>query len=336
MAATSVVDLVAQTRITSSLRNNVLFSDSQIAQLLTDAFADLRDRLIAKFSYWFRSSFSFTLAGGSTGNTISLSANVPDFEMAQGLNLLDSQLNKFTVDMLASFAQRNQYNGIWPFGGGWSYNGFLGRAYFIDGDILEVLPAANSAGNYELIYTPQMLPLSPPTTVNYTVLPADVAQNQSGQLAYSLTGYTTTGAEVGGTITVTFAAPNTAYNSVSASIDSTPGAPGGHLLITGIPWPGGSFTSPPTGTAVITFQPAGTIAALPVALTQWARYLVLYASRTIRTARRQPAADLEQQLEQITARISAISKQRSEGVRQAPVTRTNYGGGNNGGWGNGW
>jgi hypothetical protein len=40
-----------------------------------------------------------------------------------------------------------------------------------------------------------------------------------------------------------------------------------------------------------------------------------------------PAADLQVQFNQISARVVAVTKQRSEGVRQAPITRGGYGGG---------
>src|SRR5690348_7182536 len=105
----SVASLIAATRIDSGLRNNRFFSDDQIAEKLTDAYADLRDRMIIRFAFWFKKTFNFSLAGGVGGNILTLSENVPDLEMIQYLNLLDTSGNPSPVTMLSSVAERNQY-----------------------------------------------------------------------------------------------------------------------------------------------------------------------------------------------------------------------------------
>lgn len=60
---------------------------------------------------------------------------------------------------------------------------------------------------------------------------------------------------------------------------------------------------------------------LPALLTPWALYLKVHASIAIRNARDQPITDLSTKLATELARLIAMSKKRSEGVRQAPITR---------------
>ncbi len=325
----SVASMIAQARVDSGLRNNRLFSDTQIAGFLTDALSDLRDKMIVRFAYWFKAEYPFTLAGGAGGNILDLS-EVPDLEMIQGLNLIDATGNPFTVDMLGSFAERNQYAANWPFATGGSFYGAVGRKYWPDGNDLEVLPASNAGGDYVLIYTPQAQTLSPPVTRTFDAEGSD-QPGTAGPLnapSWLLSGDFET-SDVGGTITPNLDAPNDAWN---VEFDISEVFSANAAACTPDPTAIGSFTLPADGTFSITSQPAGTIGELPDALTPWSYYLVLLASIRIRTGRRQPLGDLSRQLERFERRIVALTKQRSEGVRQAPVTRTNYGAGRGGFW----
>src|SRR6478609_1657170 len=173
--AVSVADLISSIRLTSGLRNNQLFSDSQIATIATDGYADLRDKLIVRFAAWFKDTYDFTLTSSEGGNVLDLSL-IPDFQMAQGLDLLNNGSPSFTVPMLDSFAERNQYNNLWPLGVGWSYNGFLGRRYWIDGDTLTVYPSQNAGGNYRLIYTPMLKPFALPVSRTFDIESGDLPQ----------------------------------------------------------------------------------------------------------------------------------------------------------------
>lgn len=339
----SVADLVSQVRLDSGLRNNQLWSDSQICGALTDGYHDLRDRLIIKFWQWFRKTFDFTLAGGNDGDRLNLVDNVPDLEMIKGLDFVDSSGNHFTVDMLDSFANRNVYNTVWPFGGSWGYNGQLGRRYYPDGDFLILTPPSNSQGNYQLIYTPQAETLALPVTKDFTLDTGDIPAvpptgGLSGTGSWALLNAdadATVPTDGGFDLTLTFTTTNLGFSGTY------------HVVSVGLPSPFGSFgrstfgvsnlastsgfTSPPTGSGTYTYQPVGTIGSLPVQLTPWKKYITLFASRVIRASRRQPADDLDMQFNQISARVSAVTKQRSEGIKQAPITRGMFGGG----WGRG-
>jgi hypothetical protein len=341
--AVSTADLVAQTRLASGLRNNRLWSDDQICDALTDGYADLRDRLIVRFAAWFKSEVEFTLSNGEGNNVFDLTT-VPDFQMAQGLDLLNNGAPPFTVPMLDSFAERNQYNNLWPLGVGWSFNGYLGRRYWIDGDTLTVYPSQNASGNYRLIYTPMLDRIALPITTTFAIDTGDLpAVPPTGGLAGTgswallnseLNDLVPTDGSVD--MNLTFTSPpasvafSGAYPIVSLGLPPTFGRPTmgcSNLASTA------GFASPPVGTGTYTYQAIGTIGELPQPLTPWAKYIVLYASLVIRTSRQQQTQDLELQFQQMQARVTAATKQRSEGIRQAPLVRGWGGGfGGGGGW----
>jgi hypothetical protein len=407
--AVSVESLIAQTRLASGLRSNRLFSDDQIAEFLTDGYADLRDKLIVRFASWFKATVDFSLTNGEAGSVFDL-ATVPDFQMAQGLDLLNGDSPPWTVPMLDSFAERNRGNALWPLASSWSYSGFLGRSYWIDGDTLTVYPSPNAAGNYRLIYTPMLKSLALPVTRTFAVQADDIdAPNQwtfhlanfvAGEVGSVITPAFTqvtrtfatdpadtpsanhwafanaafTSADVGGTLTPNLAAPNAVFNvayTIVAVLSGTfvqvtpnPAALGtftgpaagdatvaalsnsvfnvpytitdvitsSSIAVTPDPTTLGTFTTPPTGTVGVASPVPGTIDALPQPLTPWSRYVVLYASRIIRTSRQQDTVTIDRQFEEISARVVALTKQRSEGVKQAPIQR---GWGSGGGFGGG-
>lgn len=328
----SVAELVAQVRIDSGLRNNQVWSDDQICGALTDGYHDLRDRMIVKFWQWFRKTHDFALTGGNDGNTLNLADEVPDLEMIKGLDFVDSGGNHFTVDMMDSFANRNAYNTVWPFGGSWGFNGQMGRRYYPDGDLLIIAPPSNAAGDYQLIYTPQAETLALPVEIrsfNANAFDTPLASVGPSSLpGWSMANGNFTSADVGRVFTPSLDNPNQVWNvpfTITAIISSTV------VNVTPNPTLLGSFTLPSVGSYLLTGQPASTIGSLPTQLTPWKKYITLFASKVIRASRRQPADDLEMQFKEIDARVSAVTKQRSEGVKQAPIVRGMFGGG----WGRG-
>lgn len=337
MVQVTAQQLIDQVRLESALFNNQVVTDSQILSLLTEAYHDMRDRLLVRFAYWFRAEAPFMLTGGSD-YTFDLTT-VPDFQVAQGLDLQTSPQIWFTVPMLASYAERNQYNATWPFPGmDAGYTGFLGRKYWIDGDRLEVLSPQNAAGTYRLVYTPIAESIQTPVTVAWNLAAAANATNNAGTIQYNFGSSpgnhpAFVNAMLGGTITVTFGAPNTAWNCTSAVITGPPLPATGNSIQTGVTWPGGSFTSPASGTASITYQPAGTINLLPAKLTPWSQYLVLYAAIAVKNSRDQDPTALMERYQDIRQRLIDLTKQRSEGVRQAPITRPRFGRYGSGGYG---
>jgi hypothetical protein len=340
----SVASLIAATRIDSGLRNNRFFSNDQIAEKLTDAYADLRDKMIIRFAFWFKKTFNFSLAGGVGGNILTLSSNVPDLEMIQYLNLLDSSGSPSPVTMLSSVAERNQYAANFPFAVGNGFNGYVGRKYFPDGDDLEILPAQNSLGNYELVYTPQPQRLALPITKTFTIASSDVPlvpppgllAGTGAWLLANAGADDTVPSDGGFNLTLTLAAPNASfsgtYNVVGVGIPPNYGVP--TFGVSNLASTAG-FMGPPAGSGTYTYQPVGTIGELPEALTPWAKYLQIQASIAIRTAQRKSIAALDLQRQVFEKRIVALTKQRSQGVTQAPITQTNYGSNFGGTFGNG-
>ena len=330
MVGTDLGKLNAQVRLESGLRNNISITDSQIQTLLNEAYLDLRDRLITRFAYWFRSEVTFTLQGGSD-NVFDLST-LPDFEMAQGLDLVTGSHSFFTVPFLSSYAERNAFNGTWPLAGqDWSYTGFVGRKYFIDGDRLEVLPAQNAGGTYRLVYTPIQTMAAPAPTSTIALDPADDAFNHDGYLAFDLANLTVTSAMLGGTVTVAYAAPNQKLNGTYAIDPATP--VGSHFVYTTTVYPGIAWTGPASGTATIGQLSPGTIYLLPDKLTQFQEYLVLYASIAIKAMREEDVTALSLRFGPVKERLISLAKQRTEGVKQAPITQNRFN--RTTGWGSG-
>lgn len=326
----SVESLIAKLRIKSGLRSNQLLSDDQLAEILSDAYAELRDKLIARFSYWFKRTLPFTLPTVTGSNKISLSELADDFEMAQGVNLVQGD-NRVTVDLLPSFEARNAYStNAWLLGVGPSWTGVSGLAYFIDGDELEILPRQNATGTFELVYSPMYSRLALPVTYEVAGTPSDFAQDQGGLLGFIFDDAEFTDEMEGGTITVDFDTPNDFLNgtyTIAEVLSPT-------LLTVTLAWPGTPFTPPAAGSsATVVYQPADTIAALPTALASFQNYLVIAASIEVRNSRDQSVTALTDELARIERRIIGVAKQRTQGVSQAP--RMRYGGGY-GGWGRGY
>jgi hypothetical protein len=318
--AISIDTLTAQVRLESGLRNNLVLSDAQIQTFLGEAYSDLRDRLIVRFASWFRAEANFSLDGGSSGYVYDLT-QLPDFQMAQGLDLEVSPGVWATVPLLGSYAERNAFYGMAPFQGtGYSYNGQCGRAYWIDGDRLEVLPPQNAAGNYRLVYTPIETMQAPVTTV-VQLQPSDDFINLGGLGHVDLAGLTFDPSYLTGTVTLAYNAPNAFVNG-SYGVSTTP--TGAHYVNLDRALPAGSWSGPSAGSVTLAYQPAGTVASLPDKLTPWSQYLVLYASIAVRNSRNQDVTALEGRYADIKQRVIDLTKQRTEGVKQAPITNNRY------------
>lgn len=87
----------------------------------------------------------------------------------------------------------------------------------------------------------------------------------------------------------------------------------------------GSFTPetlPITATVtVLARQPAGTRPDLPAVLTPLALFLKVHAAIAIQTSRHQVTTELDAKLAAETRRILALAVHRTEGPKQAPITR---------------
>lgn len=295
------------TRVISGLRNNPLFSDTQIVELLNDALGAARDTFVVALEHWFRSTAPFTLAGNTSGsNTFDLTT-IPDFQMDQGVNW-NPQVGSppIPVPRLGSFAERGSVGGV-----GWLSGQH--REYFTNGDLLFIDPFQNSAGSYTLIYTPQGVPLGLPVTIS---LPNAGSGNMATVAGAFLINLGTPAniflpTDVGSTVTVTGTVSNNGTH-VIATVEG-PNA---------VVWAGiVNEAFPDIATATLVRQPAGTRIDLPAVLTPLALYLKVHASIAIQTSRHQPTTELQTKLAVETARVLSLAKHRTEGPKQAPIRR---------------
>lgn len=295
------------TRVISGLRNNPLFSDTQIVELLNDALGAARDTFVVALEHWFRATAPFTLAGNTSGsNTFDLTT-IPDFQMDQGVNW-NPQVGSppIPVPRLGSFAERGSVGGV-----GWLSGQY--REYFTNGDLLFIDPFQNSAGSYTLIYTPQGVPLalsvpippaSPPTPATFLLI-----SGGSPPCGVSFSGAAFTQANVGDTLVL---ANSSHGNNGSFPIVS--------VSPPGIAFVGTALNAESPGTLTATLQPKGTRPDLPAVLTPLSLYLKVHASIAIQTSRHQPTTELQTKLAVETARVLSLAKHRTEGPKQAPIT----------------
>ena len=315
-----VSTMIANTRVMSGLRSNQLFSDNQIAVLLTDGWGDFRDKVVARLAYWFRKVVNFTLAGGVGANTLDLTT-IPDLQQIQYVNRLNGNGQNESVIELPTVTERNAWFG--------SQNGVPcgGRRYFADGDVLEILPPQISGGNYEMAYTPQYQQLSTPQPVPPAVptVPATLNGVVTGTGVYSFAGAAFTSANVGDTLNVSGCADAANNGSFPILIVLTPDS----ITTNNTASVSGVVTS-----AVVTVQPQGSVATLPQSMAPWAIYAEVHASIAIRTSRKQGTGELERKLAALAQRVVTMTKARAQGVQQAPIQRWRRGqsyGGFNGG-----
>lgn len=305
--------LVDDTRVISGLRNNPLFSDDQIVSLLNDAYGAARDKFVVALEHWFRASVNFTLPSGSLppntlgSNTFDLTT-VADFQMDQGVNWLPGgQSPPIPVPRLGSFAERGTVGG----GVGWLAGQY--REYFTNGDSLFIDPFTNSAGNYQLIYTPLGIGLGIPANVS---IPCDGVNTGFSSSAF-LNGPPGTPflpTDVG--LSVTIAGAVNVGNNGTFPINAFDSPT--RVTLTG------SFTAEtlPTSATVtiLNRQPAGTRPDLPAVLTQLALFLKTHAAIAIKVSRKQPTGQLQATLQAEAIRVLALAKKRTEGPKQAPIT----------------
>ena len=322
MAVTVLVtDMIQEVRLRSALRNNPLYSDDQLASFLTDAYADLRDRVNARFAYWFRGEADFTLDGGDSSFTFDLTT-IPDFQEAQYLNWVSGGV-KYDVPLLSTVQDRNRYQTGGPWNGA--------RRYFIDGDQLEVLPPTNAQGTYELVYTPQFAALSPMQSRSFALNAGDIPLTDGDGSGFNFANGNFTEEDIGGMFTVSFNAPNAGFSGTYGITGIHPGST--TWVFTDPTVDPSGFTSPAAGPDVVVwFQPFGTVDRIPQSMSPWALYMVLHASIAVRTGRKQNTSTLDGQLDVQLKRLVTATKQRSQGVTQAPIRRLGLGL-NYSGWG---
>ena len=178
-------DLVAQVRVESDLVLSQVFTDAQLATVISDAGSDLRDVFTGANQHYDIKTFDFSLVGGVGQNFVDLQVTPGDFQQGHSVDVNPTSQTPFTLRYLPNWLNRNSCSMPFQVFG----NNFGPKAYCFMGTELIVLPAINAGGLYRLYYTPTwtplMIPLPPPPLV--ATVPAVVA-GVSAAGVYALTG----------------------------------------------------------------------------------------------------------------------------------------------------
>jgi len=323
----SVQTMVANTRVQSGLRGNQYYTDDQIIALLSDGGSELYDIFTAANQKYVISPYNFTTSNGATNTDPTLGAvgpkvNLPsDFQQGHSMDIFPDTFQARTVRYLANWLNRNDSPGT-----SWALSTARSVVYaFIDKQIWFYPPQALPNAPMRLYYTPTWVPFAEKITRNVTMGVSDTAVDDSGSIGYVFNSSAPAGGfsaqDVGASITVTFAAPNTAYNCGSATITAVVNPL--HVTINA-GWPGGSFTGPASGTWSEIYQPLGTTDTLPNYMNPWSLYLQTHASIAIRTGMQKGTGELQDKLNALKARINEMLANRQEEPQQPPLSGDRY------------
>ncbi len=328
--STTLSSLVSETRLLSGLRDNQLYSDAEIASMLSDLYAELYDRFVAANQHYSVVPFEFSLAGGVGGNSVDLPA---DMQLGNGLELDPTNPRPRSVPYLSSWLNRNNLGAsVLNIGGG---NLCTDRQYCFNNQQLVVFPPERSNGDYKLYYTPQAKKFLAPVTRSFAIAAADTNPPGGpgvgpGYWSFDNGAFSTL--QPGGLYTTDIPVDGTAY-VVTAFTAGPPDNTSfnGTWFINGVSTtsskligvtvaPTGNVTGPAAGTATLTYQPIGTISELPDYVDPWAIYLKLGTSIAIREAREQDCTDLERRFAAQRLRVDSLLTNRQEEPTQPPLT----------------
>jgi hypothetical protein len=312
-------DLVAQVRTDSDLVLSQVYTDAQLATVISDAGSDLRDVFTGANQHYDIKTFDFTLVGGVGQNFVDLQVTPGDFQQGHSVDVNPTSQTPFTLRYLPNWLNRNSCSMPFQVFG----NNFGPKAYCFMGTELIVLPAINAGGAYRLYYTPTwlplMIPLPPPPLV------ATVPATFSGVSAPSTLGFSGSNwqnANIGDTVTVSGATHS--VNNGSFLIASVGG-------VNAITLNTAALLSEAAGAIVVTLQPQGTRPDLPQNMNPWVQYIKTQACITVRNKRGQPVDSFEARLAVMKDRIQTILQERQEEPTQPPRLRGGDGWGNEGG-----
>ena len=315
-----VSDLVAQVRVESDLVLSEVFTDNDLAVVISDAGSELRDIFTATWQKYDMSTFDFTLAGGVGLNFAVLPQ---DFQQGHSVDINPTSPQPFTLKYLPNWLNRNSCNLPFTVFG----NGMGPKAYTFFGNELVVLPAINASGVYRLYYTPTWTPLMAPQPVPPAVL--TVPATFSGVSAPSTLGFAGSNwqtSNVGDTVNVSGA--TNPVNNGSFQIVSVGG-------VNAITVNSAALLSEAAGAIVVTWQPQGTRPDLPQNMNPWVQYIKTQAIISVRVKRGQPVESFEARLQVQKDRIATILQERQEEPTQTPWLRGRgdmFGGGAGGLW----
>lgn len=177
-----VSDLVAAVRTDSDLNLSQVYTDDEIATLISDAGSDLRDVFTGANQKYDVSMFDFSLSGGlgdTLGvNSIDLAITPGDFQQGHSVDVNPGTAQPYTLRYLSNWLERNRLNSPSSIFG----PAIMAKEYYFLGTKLIVLPPQNAAGKYRLYYTPMWKPLAIPSviTVQTAAIPVPVVHAETG------------------------------------------------------------------------------------------------------------------------------------------------------------
>ena len=313
-----VSDLVAQLRTDSDLNVSQVYTDAQLAVVLSDAGAELYDTFTTANQLYNVSQFPFTLVGGIGLNFVLLPL---DFQQGHSVDVNPGTQQPYTLRYLPSWLDRNScsmpYQIFGPNCGP--------KAYTFLGNELVVLPAVNAAGSYLLYYTPVWTPLGLPTAIPGLVTAVcNTIVASTGTWAFTNAAWNQS--HVGLTILVT-GSPN-------------PGNNGAHVITAVLDL--SNIQTSPTGLVnettgagfAMTVQLPNTLYALPQIMNPWVQYIKTQACITVRNKRGMPVDSFEARLQVQKDRIETVLSSRKDEPTQPPMLRGRGGmwGQGDGGW----
>lgn len=206
---------------------------------LNDGVKELHRLVTNKFRATYYRTYDFTVAEGDS--LVTLPSN---FWRLKGLDLNPDQTNRRAV-LPFNFAERNDYRrdytrdfGPVSFSADRYYNVLTRRR-------LQLQPKDHASGTYRLYYTPKPHLLALARTFNVNSADTTVPTGTTEYGRWAMANGAFVAADIGGTLTPTFGAPNTAFNTdyEVVSIASTTA-----VNVTPDPTTLGTFTNPASGT----------------------------------------------------------------------------------------
>lgn len=164
-----VQKLVEQVRTDSDLNNSQVYTDDDLAQVISDAGSDLYDVFTGTWQKYNIKTFPFTLEGGVGFNA----ADLPDdFQQGHSIDVNPESQTPYTLKYLPNWLNRNSCSMPYQIFG----QNVGPKAYTFLGSEIVILPAINAGGVYLLYYTPTWTPFAIPiditvSTVTFPIVP---------------------------------------------------------------------------------------------------------------------------------------------------------------------
>lgn len=292
MANKTLPDLRTASLQLSNYETSGFVQTPELNARINEAVSAYYDLVLSSRETYFRDSFPFTLAGGPTGNTVSLPANL---DKVQALDFSPGTSSVQPVPTLPSFRERHSVGR---------------RSYDWTPGTLTIYPANSSSGAYELFYTP----VCPVLADIISIVHVDGDDVVGSTNDWFFNNGTFTQDDIGQVITVTGT-----------------GLSGGNGTFTIVSSVGPQFirTTGPTGNGalssdtVATYQPGGTVNALTNTLQPGALWIELFTAIGILDKAEQDSSSLQNRLAMQTKRIQDTMRWKQDEPKQVPLVRRN-------------